>query len=60
MADEITELLKHATTVLYKGKNGEIKALHVVIPMDPGKLKLEFTDIQLLAKEIAKQLKEDS
>ncbi len=52
--------LTHTTTVLYKAQNGEIKELRVVQPLDPEQPKLELKDIQLLAKEIAKVLKEDA
>ncbi len=52
--------LTHTTTVLYKAQNGEIKELRVVQPLDPEQRKLELKDIQLLAKEIAKVLKEDA
>lgn len=52
--------LTHTTTVLYKAQNGEVKELRVVQPLDPAQRKLELKDIQLLAKEIAKALREDA
>jgi hypothetical protein len=47
------------TTVFFKGRNGEIKELQVVQPMDPSQQKMNFADIQLLAKEISKVMKEE-
>jgi len=51
--------LTHTTTVLYKARNGETKELRVVQPMEPGRLKMDMTDLQILAREIANVLKED-
>ena len=58
MQPELT--FTHTTIVNYKAKNGEVKELRVVQPLDPEHQKLDFTDIQILAKEIAKVLKEDA
>ena len=58
MQAEIT--FTHTTVVNYKAKNGEVKELRVVQPLDPEHQKLDFKDIQILAKEIAKVLKEDA
>lgn len=52
--------LTHTQVVNYKAKNGAIKELRVILPLEPGKRKLDFKDIQLLAKEIAKVLAEDA
>ena len=52
--------LTHTTIVRYKARDGMDKELRVIQPMDPDQRKLEFKDIQLLAKEIAKVLKEDA
>lgn len=47
----------HTTTLLYKGRNGELKELRVVQPSEH--LKLDLKDLQILAREIAKILRED-
>lgn len=52
--------LTHTTVLLYKAKDGSVKELRVVQPLDPAQRKLEFKDIQLLGKEIAKVLREDA
>ena len=52
--------LTNTTIVRYKARDGMDKELRVIQPMDPDQRKLEFKDIQLLAKEIAKVLKEDA
>ena len=60
MPEEPPEIdLTHTTTVLYKARNGETKELRVVQPMEPGRLKMDMTDLQILAREIANVLKED-
>jgi hypothetical protein len=51
--------LTHTTTVCYKTRTGEIKELRVVQALDPDQRKLEFKDIQLLAKAITEELKKD-
>ena len=51
--------LTHTETFYFKGRNGEIKELQVKIPMEPGKLHLDFEDRQLLAKAITKALLEE-
>lgn len=51
--------LTHKTTLLYKSRNGEIKELVVVQSLEPGKLKLTFTDLQILAREISNVLRSD-
>jgi len=58
MSDDLINLT-HTTVLLYKAKNGETKELRVVQPLDPEQRKLEIKDLQILAKEIAKVLKED-
>jgi hypothetical protein len=62
MAESKTDLIEmtHRQSVFYKARNGEAKELIVVMPLEPGKQKLDFKDIQLLAKEIAKVLAEDA
>lgn len=52
--------LTHTQVVQYKAKGGEIKELRVILPLEPGKRKLDTKDIQLLAKEIAKLLAMDA
>lgn len=52
--------LTYTQVVNYKAKNGAIKELRVVLPLDPGKRKLDTKDIQLLAKEIAKIIAMDA
>ncbi len=52
--------LTYTQVVNYKAKNGAIKELRVVLPLEPGKRKLDTKDIQLLAKEISKQLAMDA
>jgi hypothetical protein len=57
-----TELpeLTHTTTLLYKARTGELKELQIVQPLNPDQRKLDYTDIQLLGREIAKVLREDT
>lgn len=57
MSEEIS--LSHTTTVLYKAKDGALKELHVKQPMDPNQKGFSYTDLQTLAREISKVLKED-
>lgn len=52
-------VLTHSTTLSYKARNGEIKELVIVQPLDPNQRKLDYTDIQILGREIAKVLRED-
>lgn len=52
--------LNHCTTVQYKAHDGSIKELRVIQPLDPEKRKFDLKDMQLLAREIAKVLKEDA
>lgn len=52
--------MTHRQSVNYKSKDGSIKELIIVLPLEPGKQKLDLKDIQVLAKEIAKVLKEDA
>jgi len=59
MADEYTPPT-HTTTLLYKAKNGELKELRVVQPVEPGQIKFDLVDMQILAREVAKVLKEDA
>lgn len=59
MADEY-EVLTHTTTLLYKASNGELKELQVVQPIEPGQIKLDFKDLQILAREITNVLREDA
>lgn len=58
MADDMPNLT-HTTTVLYKARGGECKELKVVQPLDPDQRKLDFKDLQILAREIANVLRED-
>lgn len=51
--------LTATTTLLYKARNGEVKELQVVQPMDPTKRRFDFRDLQILAQEISKVLRED-
>lgn len=53
-------VLTHTTTLNYKGRNGEIKELNIVQPLDPDQRKLDYTDLQILAKEISKFLRLDA
>ena len=59
MPDDLP-VLTHTTTVLYKSRSGELKELQVVQPLDPHQKKLEFRDLQILAAEIGKVLREDA
>jgi len=52
--------LTQTTTLLYKARNGETKELHVKQPMEPGSKIWTLADIQILAREVAKVLKEDA
>jgi hypothetical protein len=52
--------LTHTTAVQYKAKDGSVKELRVIQPIDPAQRKLEYRDLQLLAKEISKCLREDA
>lgn len=58
--DPIVLALKHTTVLLYKARNGELKELHVVQPMDPSQQRMTFADLQMLARQIAIVLKEDA
>lgn len=58
MADDLP-ILTHTTTLSYKGRNGEIKDLHITQPLNPDQRKLDYKDLQILAREITKVLKED-
>lgn len=49
----------HTTTLLYKARGGEIKELQVVQPLNPEQRKLDFKDLQILAREISNVLRED-
>jgi hypothetical protein len=62
MAEELPELPPNTIrqTVQYKGKDGAIKTLHVLLPLDPDQRRLTFADIQMLAKQISIQLQKDS
>lgn len=50
----------HTTTVLYKARDGSLKELRVVQPLDPDQRKFNFTDMQILARKIAEVLREDA
>ena len=52
--------LTYTQTVNYKAKDGAIKTLNVVLPLDPDQRRLTFADIQLLAKQITIQLQKDA
>lgn len=52
--------MTHTTTLLYKSRDGEIKELKVVQPLEPRSVKLSFSDLQILGREIARVLKEDA
>lgn len=61
MADlEMMPWPTHTTTVCYKARTGEVKELQIVQPIEPGQIKFDFADMQILAREIAKVLKEDA
>ena len=51
--------LTHTTVLCYKSRNGEIKELQIIQPLEPGQQKLGFREIQLLGQEISKHLRED-
>ncbi len=51
--------LTHTTTLLYKARNGAVKELQVVQPIEPGQIRMELKDLQILAREIANVLRED-
>ena len=59
MADEYVAPT-HTTVLLYKARGGELKELRVVQPVEPGQIKLDFHDLQILAREVAKVLREDA
>ena len=59
MPDDLIQAT-HRQEVNYKAKDGSIHTLIVILPLDEEKRKLDFKDIQLLAKEISKVLKEDA
>jgi len=52
--------INHTTVVIYKAKNGELKELRVVQPLNPDQRRMTFADLQMLAKQIAIVLKEDA
>jgi hypothetical protein len=60
VAEEAEINLTATTTVIYKGRGGELKELHVKQPLDPNQKGFTFHDLQLLAREIANVLKEDA
>jgi hypothetical protein len=61
MADEEEKpIATHTTTILYKSRTGESKELQIVQQLRDGKSKLDFRDMQILARNIANVLKEDS
>ncbi len=60
MSEELIPSNTHTTTLLYKARGGELKELRVVQPLDPNQIKLSFTDLQILAREVAKVLREDA
>jgi hypothetical protein len=51
--------LSCCTQVFYKDRNGLTRELRVKQPMDPSQIRFTFNDIQMLAKQIAIQLKVD-
>lgn len=51
--------LTHTTTLLYKARNGAVKELRVVQPIEPRQVRMELKDLQILAREIANVLRED-
>jgi hypothetical protein len=57
--DNEIPVLTCSTTLLYKSRGGECKELTVVQPLDPNQRKLDFKDLQILAREIANVLRED-
>lgn len=57
--DNELPVLTHTTTVLYKARGGQCKELQIVQPLDPNQRKLDFKDLQILAREIANVLRED-
>lgn len=56
---EVDPCLTHTTTLLYKARNGELKEIHVTQPLNPDQQKLGFRELQILAQEISKVLRED-
>jgi hypothetical protein len=60
MAEDTLVQLTTTTVVNYKAKDGSIKELRVIQPLDPTKRRMDIDDIRLLAKEISKVLKEDA
>ena len=60
MADDALPDLTNTSTVLYKSRDGSAKELHVKQPMNPNQITFTLTDLQILAREIAKVLKEDA
>jgi hypothetical protein len=58
-ADDLLQLT-HTTVLNYKSKDGSIKELLVIQPLDPDQRKLDLKDLQILAREIAKVLREDA
>jgi hypothetical protein len=60
MSEPLPINLTHTTTLLYKARNGEVKELRVVQPMDPTQKVFTLADLQILAREVAKVLKEDA
>lgn len=59
MAEEIPENL-FKQIVQYKGKDGAVKTLNLLLPLDPDQRRLTFGDIQMLAKQITIQLQKDA
>jgi hypothetical protein len=58
--EEEKPVTTHTTTILYKSRTGESKELQIVQQLRDGQSKLDFRDMQILAREIANVLKEDA
>jgi hypothetical protein len=58
--EEEKPITTQTTTILYKSRTGESKELQIVQQLRDGQSKLDFRDMQILAREIANVLKEDA
>jgi hypothetical protein len=61
MAEDSPELpdFTHTTAIYFKDRTGGVRELHIKQPMEPGQKVFTFADLQLLAREISKCLKEE-
>ncbi len=53
------ETKKHITVISYKARNGEIKDVHFIQELEPEQRTLSPSDLQMLGKAIAAELKKD-